>query len=160
MVLTVAKLPAEDAWKDIVRIPKAFRVDKKGRRIPRGAICCITTGTRSRWVVVHGLPTKNAVIQMDLNVRLGLGVTNGVPNNFDLARISWVRSLWFPWRASDPIYRLPAQLGFIGLLLGLIGLLVGLIPIWEEHHKARDLHKAGAPAAIRQSQYDSQSDRQ
>jgi hypothetical protein len=132
MRLTVENLAWEDTWKDIVRIKKQYRKDRENKHIPRGAICRITVGDRSKWVIVHGRESDDEVIQMDLNVRLALDVKTRQAYDFTLDRISWIKSLWFPWKASDPIYRVPAQLSlvsfFLGVVLGVLGILVGLIP--------------------------------
>jgi len=132
MRLTVENLAWEDTWKDIVRIKKQYRKDRENKHIRRGAICRITMGDKSKWVIVHGRESDDEVIQMDLNVRLALGVKTKQAYDFTLDRISWLKSLWFPWKASDPIYRLPAQLSlvsfFLGVVLGVLGILVGLVP--------------------------------
>ncbi len=147
--LEVQVLPIEDTWKDIVRIDNDSRKDKKGTHIHRGAICRISFGDKSRWVIVHGLKHKKAVIQMDLSTRIGLDVELGDRCNFKLERLSWLRSLWFPWKVSDPIYRVPAQLSLISLFLGIIGLVLGFMPIWDKFHETPKHQTAvfsGAPA--------------
>ncbi len=134
--LTVANLALEDTWKDIVRIKKDYRKDRHGKHIRRGTICRITVGDRSKWVIVHGRRADDAVIEMDLNVRIALDVDAGKPYAFTLDRLTWIRSLWFPWKASDPIYRLPAQLSIVsfllGVILGVLGIIVGLVPLFEK----------------------------
>jgi hypothetical protein len=131
--LIVRTLPSEDTWKDIVRIKKEFRKDTKGNHINRGTICRITVEGKSKWVVIHGRETDDPVIQMDLNVRLGLGVKTGKTYDFAIEKLSLVQRLWFPWRASDPIYRIPAQLGLIsfilGSVLGVIGVVLGIVSL-------------------------------
>ena len=134
--LKVQKLDAEHAWKDLVLIPVQFRTDSKGNPIHRGTICRICCDDCSKWVIVAGLrPQANEerVIQMDLNVRLALGVDVGEECNFQLDRLSWMSRLWFPWKASDPGYRAPAQLAFIslflGTFLGLVGIVLGILPL-------------------------------
>lgn len=138
MRLTVRELAAEDTWKDIVRIKKHYRRDFKDHFIPRGTVCRISCGKNSKWVIVHGRESDDAVIQMDLSVRLALEVEPGNDYDFKIERLSWLRSLWFPWKASDPIYRVPAQLSlvslFLGVGLGLVGILVGIVPLYEEKH--------------------------
>jgi len=66
-------------------------------------------------------------------VRLALGVKLGDSHLFAIQRLSWMKSLWFPWKASDPIYRLPAQLSllalFIGIVLGMLGILASVIHV-------------------------------
>lgn len=134
--LTVQKLDAEYAWKDLVLIPVQFRTDRKGKPIHRGTICRISSKGCPKWVIVAGLrpqPNEPRVIQMDLNVRLALGVDVGEECDFQLDHLSWMSRLWFPWRASDPGYRAPAQLAFIsfflGTFLGLIGIALGVLPL-------------------------------
>jgi len=58
-------LDLEDTWKDIIRIHKKYRKDSKGTHIPRGRVCRISVGTRSKWVIAHGRETDDGVIQMD-----------------------------------------------------------------------------------------------
>jgi hypothetical protein len=83
--------------------------------------------------VVHGRETDDPVIQMDLNVRLGLRLKTGKTYDFAIEKLSWIQRLWFPWKASDPIYRIPAQLGLIsfllGSVLGVIGVVLGIMSL-------------------------------
>jgi hypothetical protein len=133
VTLKVQKLPADDTWKDIIRIKNKYRTDIRGDHIKRGTMCCITVGERSRWVVVHGREVADKVIQMDLNVRLALGLDPDTEYQFELEKLSFLERLWFPWKASDPIYRIPAQLGLIsfllGTVLGLIGIALGNVAL-------------------------------
>ena len=130
MHLTVEGLSPHDCWKDIVRIKEQYRNDWRGKPIKRGKICRITIGGKSAWVVVHGRNTDEPVIQMDLNLRQKLEIRKGRTYDFDIRQIRWPRSLWFPWYASDPGYRLPAQLAlitsFVGTILGIAGVLLGI----------------------------------
>lgn len=142
--LKVQKLDAEHTWKDLVLIPVQFRTDSKGRPIHRGTICRISHGGCSKWVIVAGLrPQANEerVIQMDLNVRLALSVEVGDERDFALHRLSWLKRLWFPWRASDPGYRAPAQLAFIslflGTFLGVVGIALGILPLLHRNSSPR-----------------------
>lgn len=124
MQLTVKRLSSNDSWKDIVRINKKFRVDCNEKHIERGSICRISVANRCKWVIVHGREPDDAVIRMDLNVRLALDVKTGDIHDFKIDQLSWLQSRWFPWKASDPGYRLPAQLGLISFFLGtLLGIL-------------------------------------
>lgn len=129
--LVVRALPLEDTWKDVIRLNKKYRRDDGGRHIPRGRVCRISVGNRSKWVIAHGREADDAVIQMDLNVRLALGVKLDDSYFFTIEHLSWLKSLWFPWKASDPIYRLPSQLSLlallIGIVLGVLGILVSVI---------------------------------
>jgi hypothetical protein len=151
MELKVEGLEVEDSWKDIVRLKNKYRKDVNGRHIRRGSIVCISVGDKSRWVILHGREDDDPVIQMDLNARLALGVKKGQTHDFQLERVSWLKSLWFPWKSSDPIYRVPAQLSLIALILGVVlggvGIVIGLVPIYEEHHKAVAPQSSGSSAA-------------
>jgi len=135
--LIVKALEVEDTWKDVVRINGKFRTGAGGQLIPRGTPCALRARTEgpSKWVVVHGRESPDPVIQMDLNVRLALEVKEGETYDFSLQPLSWIRSLWFPWYASDPNYRLPAQLGLlaaiIGTVLAALGIVLALVPILE-----------------------------
>jgi hypothetical protein len=135
--LAVRTLDAEDAWKDIVRINRKYRLGGEGQVIRRGTTCVLRAGANgpSKWVIVHGRESADPVIQMDLNVRLALEVKDGETHDFSLKPLSWIRSLWFPWMASDPSYRLPAQLGLlsalIGTILAVLGIVLSSVPILE-----------------------------
>ncbi len=80
-------------------------------------------------MIARGLSRQRGVVKMDRNVRSELGVDKDQVYDFTLTRLSWIMSLWFPWKASDPIYRVPAQLGLISLILGLIGLILGIVAL-------------------------------
>lgn len=151
MNLRVEKLPAEDAWKDIVRIPEVLRKDCTGKHVKRGSICRIIVDDKSKWVIVHGLRSDDRVIQMDLNVRIALGVEKEAHYDVEIEQLGWLQRLWFPWKASDPLYRLPAQLSIIafilGMIVGVLGLLVGLIPMYEEHQRAAIHQSTTLPAS-------------
>lgn len=129
MKLKGEQLAAEDSWKDIVRIHEPERLDVKGTVVARGTICRLTVNGTSKWVIARGLKKKRGVVQMDLNLSTDLDLDEEEEYDFTLTRISWVKSLWFPWKASDPIYRIPAQLALISFALGLIGLVLGVIPL-------------------------------
>ena len=133
MELTVQSLGVRDCWKDIVRIKRKYRVDRHGKQIKRGRVCRISVNERSAWAVVHGRNTDEAVIQMDLTTRHALRVRAGDTYDFQLTPLSWVRALWFPWTASDPGYRIPAQLALIsfilGTILGVTGLVIGFLAL-------------------------------
>jgi hypothetical protein len=134
--LKVAPIAIEDTWKDIVRIKKDYRRDDNDKHINRGVICRLTIGDRSKWVIVHGRVPDDRIIEMDLSTRLALKVRNDVSYDFKLTRISWLRSLWFPWKASDPIFRVPAQISLISFFLGVVALILSIPPTveWAQKH--------------------------
>jgi hypothetical protein len=136
--LRVSNIPVEDTWKDIVRIKNVYRTDYRGKHVPRGSLCRIEVNGSSKWVVIRGLQPDEPDIEMDLTTRLFLGLRVGQTYDFTIYRLWWPQRLWFPWRASDPIYRLPAQLGLISLILGtslgLLGVLLGVEPLVEKYY--------------------------
>lgn len=129
MELTVRGLDPEDCWKDIVRIKTRYRVDRNGKPIARGRICIVKTGDKEVWGVMHGRETDEPVIQMDLNMRRSLGVKKDQVHDFEITQLRWLKALWYPWKASDPGYRIAGQLGLIGLLLGVVGVLLGVVAL-------------------------------
>lgn len=133
VTLKVTRLRHADAWKDFVLIPNEHRIDSKGNEITRGTVCRISVGRgnkrKSDWVIVAGLDSEEPEISLDLNVRTALGVAIDETRDFELTPLSWFARLWFPWRASDPGYRIPAQLGLISFVLGLIGVVLGILAI-------------------------------
>lgn len=130
MKLTVKELAVQDCWKDIVRVNKIYRVDRAGRPIKRGRVCFIWVGDRSTWAVLHGRHGDEPVVHMDLNTRLSLDLKVDETYDVELVQLPWFRSLWYPWHASDPGYRIPGQLSLISLLLGVLGFALGLVAIW------------------------------
>ncbi len=154
MKLKVMSLPVEDTWKDIVRIDKHNRKDFEGKHINRGSICRLCLGNKSKWVVVHGRKTVEPVIQMDLNMRLQLDVTEGEAYDLTLRKMSWLRSLWFPWKASDPLFRLPAQISLISFGLGLLALILAIPPSWDwmnAHFRHQSSASSAAPTPAAQA---------
>jgi len=117
MMLTVQNIGAGEAWKDIVQIPNKVRNDMNGKHIPRGTVCSIKANGRSRYVIVRGLKHAGNVIGMDLNLRLALKTSLGHTADFELRRASWIGYLRFTWSASDPVYRVPAQISIVSFIL-------------------------------------------
>jgi hypothetical protein len=147
--LKVTPIAIEDAWKDIVRIKKEYRQDNNDKHINRGAICRLTVGDHSKWVIVHGRVPDDRIIEMDLSTRLALKVGNGASYDFKLTRISWLRSPWFPWKASDPIFRVPAQISLISFFLGVVALILSIPPTieWAQKHFRHQSAGSGSSAA-------------
>ena len=129
MQFTVENLATKDSWKDIVRIPEPYRTTVHGDHIGRGTICKLTVNDKSKYVIVRGSKRKARTINMDLNLRLFLKVKEANLYDFELRKASWFQCLLFAWSASDPIYRVPAQLSLISLALGLLGLFLGVVPL-------------------------------
>jgi hypothetical protein len=135
----------EESWKDAVRIREEFRKDTKGNDIERGTICWLGVNGALRLVVVHGCKTEEPIIHIDLNLRKDLGIRKGETYEFTLKKATW----WGRWRwamtASDPAYRIPAQISVISLALGVIALFLGIIPL--VHHDPPTPQSSGSSAA-------------
>lgn len=132
--LMVRELQSDSVWKDVVRIPHAFRKDANNQHIVRGAVCKLSVGGRHKFVVVHGSPLKEqAVILIDSKLRTDLKLKKGVAYQFSLRVCTGVVDKWrWMWTASDPLMRVPAQLSLLSFALGVIGLLLGVIGIRKD----------------------------
>ena len=75
--LTVHELRVADAWKDMARIPHAYRKDASGKNIRRNKICDVTIGDKHKLLAIRGCSEKDARIQLDSHTRLELGVRDG-----------------------------------------------------------------------------------
>jgi hypothetical protein len=136
--LTVHELPDEDRWKDMARIPRAYRVDVSGNNIRRAKICNVTVGGKQKLLAIRGWPEKEALILLDSPTRNQLGVAVGEAYEFQVRPVKWLGYWRWAWGAADPAYRVPAQISLISLVLGVIGLVLGLLPFilsWLEQAK-------------------------
>ena len=129
LTLTVHELPVEDCWKDMVRIPRDYRVDVNGKRIRRAKICEVTMNGKSKLLAVRGCPEKDPRILVDSPTRHDLDIEVGNPYEVELRPVWWYGYWKWAWSAADPAYRVPAQISLISLMLGVIGLFLGLWPI-------------------------------
>ncbi len=132
--LTIHELPVEDCWKDIVRVPREFRVDANGKRIRRAKICEVTINGKSKLLAVRGCPEKDARMLVDSPTRHDLEIDIGKAYEVELRPVWWFGYWKWAWSAADPAYRVPAQISMISLLLGIIGLLLGAWPIISLFH--------------------------
>jgi len=129
MNLTVEQIPEKDIWRDFVRIPHSHRKDQEGKGIPRGTVCSLRVNDKKRLVAVRGCPNAGARIQIDDVLRHKLGLTEGQTYNIELRRVTWFGYWRWSATASDPAYRVPAQISLVSFVLGVIGLLLGVLPL-------------------------------
>ena len=129
MRLTVHELPVADAWKDMVRVPRKYRKDSRGKPIHRNKVCKITVGSVSKLLAVRGCDEQDARILMDSPTRHDLGVKVGDDCDVEVKPTGWFGYWQWAWRASDPAYRIPAQISLISLILGIIALILGVWPL-------------------------------
>jgi len=154
MKLNVKRLPDDDAWRDMVRIPHQHRLNLKGDHISRGCVCKITANGKSGYVVVRGYEYKDGekgqpLIFIDSTWRGELNVKPDVEYEFTLEPGGTVAEWRWIWRARDPLIRIPAQICLISFFLGLLALLLAIPPLvdWvREHFKSQATETSGAPA--------------
>jgi hypothetical protein len=127
--LKVRQIPEEDVYKDIVRIPEGYRIDKKGNTIEESTACWIGGAPRRSVAVLRGWQrSTSAEIHMDEKTRNRLGVQLDECYDFRFRPAGqWGQLLW-AWNASETGYRVASRLAVIGLMLGVLA----LIPVfWD-----------------------------
>ncbi len=132
--LTVHELSIADVWKDVARIPQAYRKDVSGKNIRRAKVCHVTIGNKHKLLAIHGSPEKDARILLDDPTRIEFGVQVGDTCEVELRPVLWFGYWQWAWNASDPAYRVPAQISLISLILGIIGLALGVLSLWPLVH--------------------------
>ncbi len=131
MKLRIQQLPREEVYKDMARIPEGFRMDKKGSPIPEGRICKVKAAGRSKLLSLRGREGESgAVILMDAKSREDLSVAEGAEEDFTLTRVWLVGQFLWSWRASDPLYRIPAQVALLSAVFGALGALLGALSLF------------------------------
>lgn len=129
MKLTVRQISRHEVYKDMVRIPEAHRLDRDGNKIAEGKICQITVPSGpSKLLAVRGsIGVDRSEIRMAEKTRNDLGVTLGKEYDFHIRPVGWLGHICWSWNASDPAYRIPAQIAAISASLGVISLILGFI---------------------------------
>ncbi|OGG65333.1 hypothetical protein A3D71_04610 [Candidatus Kaiserbacteria bacterium RIFCSPHIGHO2_02_FULL_55_20] len=131
-ILEVRQARREEVQKDIVRVPKDERKNKIGQAIEAGTICKILSPStaKSTFAVLRGIEEtgEEDVIRMDEYLRENLDVEFGKKYEFIFETKWWYRFVW-PWKATDPGYKISSQIAFISFGLGIISLILGLIAI-------------------------------
>ena len=126
--LTIRDMPLHDCWKDMARIPGAYR--GKGRtRIHRNTICKVSIGDRHKLLIIRGWDRSDAAIALDSSTRDDLGVHAGRTYEVEIHPVHWLGYWRWAWEAADPSNRIPAQISIISLVLGIIGLILGCAPL-------------------------------
>jgi hypothetical protein len=119
-----------DIYRDIVRIPEEHRLDARGKKVAEGTVCKLTINGKSKRAFVRGCKDeKGAIIVMDYRTRKAFGVTNKSAVEVQIASCHWLGECLWACRASDPAYKIPAQLGVSSLFLGIVGLFLGILSI-------------------------------
>jgi hypothetical protein len=131
MRLVVAESHWADVYKDMARVPQAFRLDVNGKPICEGSICSVTIGSRTVLLSLREQIENpgTAAIYIDEKTRNALGVAVHDTKEFTFRPVGWLGVLKWVWQASDPAYRVGARLGVVGVILGLVGLILGVISL-------------------------------
>jgi len=129
--LRVEAADREDVYRDIARMPEAYRTDCKGRRISEGEVVKLTTRERSVFVLARGCGNSTEpIIRLDERVRNRLGVYTGQEAEFRIQQVRLPGQFRWAWSASDPAYRIVARLAVLSVVLGAVGLVLGLCSLW------------------------------
>jgi hypothetical protein len=124
--LRVNKLYEDEAYEDLVRIPKKYR-----EGAVRNSMVRLTTPSAEKTLLVLGVDDESPVIHMDMTTRDYFGVK---PNEEVEFQIKYTPQLWamLVWgcRHSNPALKVATLLGVIGLVLGFISLVLGLLPLF------------------------------
>ncbi len=119
--LKVRPMPEEDVYKDIVRVPEAYRIDKKGRTIEESKVCRIEGTPRSSYAVLRGYQkSSDAEIHMDERTRSRLGVQLDDIHDFKFSPAGLCGELAWALNASETGYRVASRLAVIGFILGVL----------------------------------------
>lgn len=126
--LTVREMELRDCWKDMARVPGAYR-GQKSHRIHRNTICNVSIGNKSKLLVIRGWRIDDPAIALDSSTLEDLGVELGGTYDVTLTPVFWAGYWRWAWGAADPAYRIAAQISIISLALGVIGLALGIIAL-------------------------------
>ena len=128
MKLVVKKAAEADVYRDIARIPELHRKDRRGRTIPEGSVCKLSTSGKSAFVLLRGKgDSDDAAIWLDERSRNRLGITDREEADVQVEPVGlWGQVCW-GWNASDPSYRVAARLSVLSVVLGLVGLILGVL---------------------------------
>jgi hypothetical protein len=131
MRLEVAESCWADVYKDMARVPQAFRLDANGKPIYEGTICSVTVGSRTVLLSLRSQIENpgTAAIYIDEKTRNALGVAVHDAKEFTFRPVGWLGVLKWVWQASEPAYRVGARLGIAGFILGIVGLILGVISL-------------------------------
>jgi hypothetical protein len=127
LALTVRPSKQNDVYKDVARIPEAYRRTAEGRPIREGTICDICTENGKVTVALRGLVDEpSPVIRIDDKTRNELGVVVGVNYGFDLRPVGLWGNVRWRWNASEPHQQMTNRISLIAISLAVGGLVWAL----------------------------------
>jgi hypothetical protein len=120
--LKVCRLCEEDVYKDMVRIPEVYRLDKNGKTIEESTVCWIRGAPHVSVAVLRGYQKcpVSPEIHMDERTRSRLGVKVDELHEFEFETAGLWGELVWAWKASETGYRVASRLAVIGLILGIL----------------------------------------
>ena len=128
--LRVKKASSEDVYRDIVRVPELYRKDSKGKTIPEGNVCKISSKNNSIFAIVRGKgDAEEESIWLDERERNLLGLLVGEEVEFKLKSVGLLGQICWGWRASDIAYRVATRLAVASVVFGILGFLLGILSL-------------------------------
>jgi hypothetical protein len=128
-IVKIALLDQEDVYKDILRIPEVHRSCSAGSPIVEGTLCKVYAGAFATRLFLRGCQGDQApVARMDEGTRNRLGIEVGQEVDLRIVPLGWWGQLMWAWNASEPAYRIAAQLAVLSVLISIVGLVLGVLP--------------------------------
>jgi hypothetical protein len=127
--LRVLRTDQGDVYRDIARVPEQFRTTQKGKIIPEGSVCRLSSGKRTALAVVRGKSDRESenAIWLDERLRNRLDLQAGAPAEIHFKPVWFLGGVRWAWNASDLAYRSMARLAVGSVALGVIGLALGIV---------------------------------
>ncbi|MEO8098366.1 MAG: hypothetical protein ABI811_11755 [Acidobacteriota bacterium] len=136
------RIPAEDVYRDLARVPEHHRLDSANRTIAEGSIRKLRVGKLSSLVIVRGVAAINShqcdspCIHLDEATRNRLGLVLEEEFDLELEPVGMFGSLVWAWKATEVGYRVAARLGVLSVVLGVLGVLLGVLSLWSATPKS------------------------
>src|SRR5882762_3796435 len=126
MRLTVYQLLLDEVYLDFVRIPEAYRLDRRNRPIEEGQVCSLVCNGEEVFVIARGSSLPGACVSLDERTRNRLKIKAGETHDFELNKTDFCGQVRWALEASDIRYSFSARLALVSAVLGLVGLLIAV----------------------------------
>jgi len=131
MKLLVSKLSSNEIYRDLVRIPEEYRLDRRSRPVEEGRVCslfCADTGNEV-FVVVRGSNRSEPIIGLDERTRNKLGVQSGKNYEFELKRSDFCGEVRWALESSDVRYSFASRVALVSLCMGLLSIVLAVVAL-------------------------------
>jgi hypothetical protein len=135
--LEVKMSPADDVYKDIIRIPRNFRKNRFSEQIKTGQVCKIyaikeSGAKKSVYAILRGgVPDpEEPSIFMDDSLRDQLDVEVGKKYEFIFDTMPRWKWLHWAWNATDPGYQVSSRIALVAVFISVVALAISLIPLF------------------------------